>query len=47
MFEFSASPRDVQHLKQLLFPEVRIELPNRAKEGGYADKKTTSLSYFA
>ena len=38
VFKFTASPRDVQHLKQLLFPEVRIELPNRAGKGGYAEQ---------
>ena len=38
VFKFSASPRDIQHLKQLLFPEVRIELPNRAGQGGYAEQ---------
>ena len=26
------------HLKQLLFPEVRIDLPNRAGQGGYAEQ---------
>jgi len=38
MFRFSVSPKDVQHLKQLMFPEVRIELPNRAGKGGYAEQ---------
>jgi hypothetical protein len=37
-FKFSASPRDVQHLRQLLFPEVRISLPDRAGHGGYAEQ---------
>jgi hypothetical protein len=37
-FKFSASPRDVQHLRQLLFPEVRISLPDRAGQGGYAEQ---------
>lgn len=34
-FKFSATNRDVLHLKQLLFPEVRIELPDRNKESGH------------
>jgi superfamily I DNA and RNA helicase len=38
VFRFSASPKDVQHLKQLMFPEVRIELPNRTGQGGYAEQ---------
>jgi hypothetical protein len=38
VFKFRASPRDVQHLKQLLFPEVRIELPNRAGQGSYVEQ---------
>ena len=37
MFAFSATTRDVQHLRQLLFPEVRIELPQRAGQGAYAE----------
>jgi hypothetical protein len=38
VFRFSASPKDVQHLKQLMFPEVRIELPSRAGKGGFAEQ---------
>jgi UvrD-like helicase C-terminal domain/Nuclease-related domain len=38
VFKFAASQRDVLHLKQLLFPEVRIDLPNRAGQGGYAEQ---------
>jgi hypothetical protein len=38
VFRFSASPKDVQHLKQLLFPEVRIDLPKRVRTGGYAEQ---------
>jgi hypothetical protein len=37
-FKFSASPKDVQHLRQLLFSEVRISLPDRAGQGGYAEQ---------
>ncbi|MCK7582145.1 MAG: hypothetical protein MZV65_45445 [Chromatiales bacterium] len=35
VFRISAScPSDFQHLKQLMFPEVRIELPDRARAWG-------------
>ena len=36
VFKFTASQRDVLHLKQLLFPEVRIELPYREARDGHA-----------
>lgn len=38
LFPNSASPRDVQRLKQLMFPEVRIELPGRTGRGGYSEQ---------
>jgi len=38
MFKFAASAKDVQYLKQLMFPEVRIELPNRAGKRGYTEQ---------
>jgi hypothetical protein len=35
LFKFTASHKDVGHLKQLLFPEVRIDLPDRTTEHTY------------
>lgn len=37
-FEFSLTGRELDHLKQLLFPTVKIELPERKAENSYAER---------
>ncbi len=37
-FPFTITPNEYNHLRQLIFPSIRIELPERSPKGGYAEQ---------